>query len=158
MNNDKDIGKQGELLWITKLEESHVDIVTAPNYKFYDWDVKGKYNNKEYTYEVKYDVSGYYYANKYDRPVNLYVEFRNTVHNEDSGIKASKADYYVYIFRETNNVNRAYVFRRKELLNYLIANKDLPIVENSKKGDSNAIGWLVSLDNARNFCDAILEV
>ena len=71
-------GNIGESLWLDELSKTHTDIEKAPNKKFYDWDIKAKYKGSEVTYEVKYDSRGYYYADRYSRPVNLYIEFLNT--------------------------------------------------------------------------------
>ena len=94
-------GNIGESLWLNELSKTHTDIEKAPNKKFYDWDIKANYKGNEVTYEVKYDSKGYYYADRYSRPVNLYIEFQNTKKGEDSGIIASKATYYVYILKSS---------------------------------------------------------
>ena len=66
-------GNIGESLWLNELSKTHTDIEKAPNKRFYDWDIKAKYKGNEVTYEVKYDAKGYYYADRYSRPVNLYI-------------------------------------------------------------------------------------
>jgi len=133
-------GNRGESLWLSELSETHTDIEKAPNKRFYDWDIRAKYNGREVTYEVKYDEKGYYYADRYNRPVNLYIEFENTRKGEDSGIIASKSKYYVYILKSLDNVETAYVFDRLSLLDYLQNNK-VKIKGNSFGGDNNAKGW-----------------
>lgn len=142
--------QKGEELWFNYLSKTHTNITTAPNYKFYDWDVKGDYKGNTYTYEVKYDAIGVVYAEKYSRPVNLYIEFRNTTQNEDSGILASKADYYVYIFDGLYAVDTAYIFNRAELLHH-IKGSVYKVVGNSLSGDDNALGWLVPLPSVKQI-------
>lgn len=143
-------GYLGESLWLNELSNTHTDIEKAPNKKFYDWDIKANYKGCVYTYEVKYDAKGYYYADRYNRPVNLYIEFENTKKKESSGILASKADYYVYILKSLDNIETAYVFDRLELLNYL-KNNDIKIKGNSFGGDNNAKGWTPSLEQLKHL-------
>lgn len=139
-------GNIGESLWLGELSKTHTDIEKAPNKKFYDWDIKAKYKGLEISYEVKYDSRGYYYADRYSRPVNIYIEFLNSKKGEDSGILASKADYYVYILKSLDNIETAYVFKRLDLLYYL-QNNDVKIKGNSFGGDNNAKGWIPSLES-----------
>ena len=143
-------GNLGESLWFNHLSVTHTEIEKAPNKRFYDWDIKAKYKDVFYTYEVKYDSKGYYYADRYNRPVNLYIEFQNTNKKESSGILASKADFYVYILKSLDNVETAYVFDRLELLNYL-KNNDVKIRGNSFGGDNNAKGWTPSLGELKQL-------
>tara|TARA_B100000768_G_scaffold181961_1_gene207770 strand:- start:2230 stop:2700 length:471 start_codon:yes stop_codon:yes gene_type:complete len=143
-------GNIGESLWLSEISKTHTDIEKAPNKKFYDWDVKAKYKGEEVTYEVKYDSKGYYYADRYNRPVNIYIEFLNTKKGEDSGIIASKATYYVYILKSMDNTETAYVFNRIELLKYL-KNADVKVKGNSFGGDNNAKGWIPSLNSLEHL-------
>lgn len=143
------LGDIGEQMWIKELSKTHTDIVTAPKEKFYDWDVKGTYNGRELTYEVKYDNKGYYYAHKYNREVNLYIEFKNTTLGEDSGIRASKADYYVYILKSVI-ASQILVFNRRELLNHL-EESNYKVRGNSLGGDDNALGWTPKLSDVKHL-------
>lgn len=142
------LGNIGETLWVKHLAYTHSNLVTAPPTKFYDWDVKGVYQGRDVTYEVKYDAKGYYYADRHKRPVNLYIEYRNTNQNEPSGILASKADYYVYILRSLDKQETAYVFNRLELLHHL-QETNYPSKTNRTGGDNNAIGWLPPLEKVK---------
>lgn len=141
-------GHKGESLWLKQLEYTHTNIEKAPNKRFYDWDIKASYKGREVTYEVKYDSKGYYYADRQNRPVNLYIEFKNTNKDEDSGIKASKATYYVYILKSLDGVETAYVFNRLELLEHLESN-NYRVRGNKNGGDNNAQGWTPPLDSLR---------
>ena len=143
-------GNIGESLWLSELSNTHTDIEKAPNKRFYDWDIKAKYNGREVTYEVKYDSKGYYYADRYNRPVNIYIEFLNTKKGENSGILASKATYYVYILKSLYDVETAYVFDRLELLEYL-RNADIKVKGNSFGGDNNAKGWIPPLNSLKHL-------
>ena len=144
------LGNKGESLWMEEIRRTRTDIEQAPKKKFYDWDVKAKYENKVVTYEVKYDNKGYFYAERHNRPVNLYVEFRNTNKGEDSGIKASKADYYVYILKSMDGIETAYVFNRLELLEHL-EQSNYKIRGNKGGGDNNAQGWTPPLESLKQL-------
>jgi hypothetical protein len=141
-------GDIGEAIWVDHLEEmGHYDIETAPKRKFYDWDIKSVIDGKTYTFEVKYDSKAYWWAKRRNTPdkPNLYIEFKNTNKNEDSGIKASKATYYVYMLKDEERVD-AYVFEREGLLSHLLS-VTYKTAGNSATGDNNALGWIPPLDN-----------
>ena len=141
-------GDIGESLWCTHLEnKGHYNITTAPKKKFYDWDVRSEFSNRHYTFEVKYDSKAYWWANRRGTPEepNLYIEFKNTNKDEDSGIKASKAMYYIYILKRDES-NTAFVFERKGLLSHL-EQVTYKIVGNSATGDDNALGWIPPLES-----------
>lgn len=141
-------GDIGESLWKKELQKNHTNITSAPSKKFYDWDIKATFEGVEITYEVKYDTKGHYYAKKHNRGVNLYIEYQNTRKNEKSGIRASKADYYVYILEDLQKCRRAYVFNREELLRHLEASQ-YKIKGNKSSGDNNAMGWIPPLEKLR---------
>ena len=147
-------GNDGEIIWKRIMEGSHTNIIEAPNKKFYDWDLKGTYKGRDLTYEVKYDVSGYKYAYSKQRPVNVYIEYKNTTKNEYSGILASKADYYVYILKNGIN-NEIYVFDRLELIDKLRELKPRELV-NKTGGDNNAVGLVPSLESLKTIVKKII--
>jgi len=139
-------GDIGEDLWCDYIKKrGHTDIIRAPKKKFYDWDVKSIYNKEELTFEVKYDSKAYWWANRRNTPdkPNLYIEFKNTNKDEDSGIKASKALYYVYMLSNEDKVE-AYVFERGGLLSHLLS-VSYKVVGNAATGDDNALGWIPPL-------------
>ena len=137
-------GKIGEEMWANYLLDRGYDITPAPEKRFYDWDIKADKEGKTVTFEVKYDEKAYWWAKRRKTPnqPNLYIEFRNTSKSEDSGILASKADYYIYIMKEDNDT--AYVFKRKELAE-LCQCSNFRVVGNSATGDDNAEGWIPKL-------------
>lgn len=140
-------GDIGESLWCTHLEsKGHHNITTAPKKKFYDWDVRSEFDNRLYTFEVKYDEKAYWWAKRRGTPdkPNLYIEFKNTNKDEDSGIRASKALYYVYMLVRDKEVC-AYLFERKGLLTHL-EDISYKVVGNAATGDDNALGWIPPLD------------
>lgn len=141
-------GDIGESLWLKQITTTHTDIQQAPNCYHPDWDIKARYKGKEVTYEVKYDAKGYYYANRHKRPVNLYIEFENTNKDAPSGIKTSKAIYYVYILKSLDGVETAYVFNREELLDHL-EKSNYRVRGNKNGGDNNAKGWTPPLESLK---------
>jgi len=137
-------GKIGEAKWREYLEFRGFDIEPAPDEVFYDWDLKASTDGRTYTFEVKYDEKAYYWAEKRGNPdnPNMYIEYKNTNQNKNSGILASKADYYVYILKAKEDI--AYVFKRPELCDHLIQSS-YKNVGNSATGDNNALGWIPPL-------------
>lgn len=143
-------GKIGEALWANYLESRGWSIKTAPNGRFYDWDIKANNPNKELTFEVKYDSKAYFWAEKRGKPEdpNLYIEFENTKQGEASGIKRSIADYYVYIIKRGDE-STAYVYKREPLCSFC-ENGGFKVVGNSGFGDDNANGWIPPLKKTMN--------
>ena len=134
-------GNRGEDLWVKYLQSMGVTKINrAPKGKFYDWDIKAELDGCVRTFEVKYDTIGYSLNPK--NP-NLYIEFENTAKGELSGIYASKADEYVYMFERGNSVT-AYIFDRVMLLTHL-EESNYRKVGNSSTGDDNARGWIPPL-------------
>lgn len=137
-------GTIGEAKFTTYLESIGYEIEKAPARKFYDWDIKATKKSSVITFEIKYDEKAYYWATKRGTPnePNIYIEYKNTNRNEDSGILASKSDYYIYILKASNDI--AYVFDRAKLCAHLV-NSTYKSVGNSATGDNNAMGWIPPL-------------
>jgi len=137
-------GTIGEAKFASYLNTIGYEVEKAPSRKFYDWDIKATKGSKVITFEVKYDEKAYYWAEKRGTPTepNIYIEYKNTNRNEDSGIIASKADYYIYILKATEDI--AYVFDRVKLCDHLV-NASYKTVGNSATGDDNALGWIPPL-------------
>jgi hypothetical protein len=138
-------GDYGQELVMKYLQDYGYETKEAPKKLFYDWDVKGIKGGREVTIEVKYDSKAYYWAARRGNPEqpNLYIEFRSTTRNEDSGILKSKADFYFYILK-TGDKDIAFVFNRVQLLQHLQMS-NYKIVGNSATGDDNAEGWIPPL-------------
>ena len=137
-------GTIGEAKFSSYLISIGYEVEKAPARKFYDWDIKATKKSAVITFEVKYDEKAYYWAAKRGTPnePNIYIEYKNTNRNEDSGILASKSDYYIYILKSENDI--AYVFNRAKLCAYLV-NSTYRSVGNSATGDDNAMGWIPPL-------------
>lgn len=137
-------GTIGEAKFSSYLISIGYEVEKAPARKFYDWDIKATKKSTVITFEVKYDEKAYYWAAKRGTPnePNIYIEYRNTNRNEDSGILASKSDYYIYILKAANDI--AYVFDRAKLCAHLVSST-YKSVGNSATGDDNAIGWIPPL-------------
>ena len=138
-------GDLGEGLVHSYLASAGWDTESAPNRYFPDWDIKATKLGREVTIEVKYDKSAYMWAKRRGTPEhpNLYIEFRSTKREANTGIRASKADYYFYIMK-TGKKHIAYVFDRAKLLTHLETGV-YKVVNNSAKGDNNAEGWIPPL-------------
>ena len=138
-------GDIGEELWCNYLRGLGHTPITAPKRKFYDWDVKVIAVEREVTFEIKYDSKAYWWAARRKTPEepNLYIEFKNTNKDEDSGIRASKAHYYIYILKR-DDTNTAYIFERLGLLEHL-ERVNYKVVGNAATGDDNAQGWIPPL-------------
>lgn len=138
-------GDYGQDIVMKYLKEKGYEVKEAPKKLFYDWDVKATKGKRVITIEVKYDSKAYMWAARRGTPEhpNLYIEFRSTRRNNDSGILKSKADFYFYILK-TGNKDIAFVFDRVQLLQHLqMAN--YKVVGNSATGDDNAEGWIPPL-------------
>jgi hypothetical protein len=145
-------GKVGEAKWKSFLEERGYNVESAPERKFYDWDLKAVKREPDpetkfhptYTFEVKYDEKAYWWASRRGTPnePNLYIEFRNTTRDEESGILTSKSDFYVYIIKA--QVDIAYLFNTDLLRSHLVM-ANYKSVGNSATGDDNALGWIPPL-------------
>src|SRR5210317_1042374 len=94
-------GDYGQGLVCNYLIDKGYEVEEAPKKLFYDWDVKGFKKDRVVTIEVKYDSKAYMWAKRRGTPEqpNLYIEFRSTSRNCDSGILMSKAEFYFYILK-----------------------------------------------------------
>ena len=138
-------GDYGQSLVIKYLEGLNYTVEEAPKRLFYDWDVRGVKDGKTVDIEVKYDSKAYMWAARRNAPdmPNLYIEFKSTSKDCDSGIIASKADFYFYILK-TKEKDIAYVFDRLQLLAHLQMG-NYKVVGNGATGDNNALGWIPPL-------------
>ena len=138
-------GDYGQDLVMKYLEDKGYEVEEAPKKLFYDWDVKGNKAGSTVTIEVKYDSKAYMWAKRRGTPEqpNLYIEFRSTTRDADSGILKSTADFYFYILK-TGDKDIAFVFDRVQLLQHLQMS-NYKIVGNSATGDDNAQGWIPPL-------------
>jgi len=144
-------GKYGEELVMCYMEGMGYDVTLAPPRVFYDWDLKCVNGSDEITIEVKYDSKAYMWAKRRKTPdqPNLYIEFKNTKKDSDSGIIMSKSDFYFYILKLPDGRNMCHMFARKELLEYLKVG-NFKVVGNSSSGDDNALGWIPPLHELMN--------
>lgn len=144
-------GKHGEELVRAYMEEMGYKIEFAPQRVFYDWDLKCTKDDDEITIEVKYDSKAYMWAKRRKTPdqPNLYIEFKNTNKDSDSGILMSKSDFYFYILKLPDGSDICHMFSREELLEYLKVG-NFKVVGNSSSGDNNALGWIPPLHELMN--------
>lgn len=138
-------GDYGEGLVAKYLEDGGYELTPAPKRNFPDWDIKAAKKDVDITFEVKYDSKAYMWAKRRGTPEqpNLYIEFRSTTRDCDSGILKSKADYYFYILK-TGKKDIGFVFDRQKLAKHL-QSSNYKIVGNGATGDDNAKGWIPPL-------------
>src|SRR5210317_112624 len=113
-------GDYGQDIVMKYLKDKGYKVEEAPKELFYDWDVKANKAGRTVTIEVKYDSKAYMWAARRGIPEqpNLYIEFRSTTRDCDSGILKSKADFYFYILK-TGDKDIGFVFDRVQLLQHL---------------------------------------
>lgn len=138
-------GDYGQELVMNYLKDKGYSVEEAPKKLFYDWDVKATKGERTVTIEVKYDSKAYMWAARRGTPEqpNLYIEFKSTTRDCDSGILKSKADFYFYILK-TGDKDVAFVFDRVQFLQHLQLS-NYKVVGNGATGDDNAIGWIPPL-------------
>ena len=138
-------GDYGQDIVAAYLKDKGYFVEEAPKKLFYDWDIKGTKGGRTVTIEVKYDSKAYMWAARRGTPEqpNLYIEFRSTTRDCDSGILKSKADFYFYILK-TGDKDIGFVFDRTQLLQHLQAS-NYKVVGNGATGDDNAEGWIPPL-------------
>ena len=145
------IGNKGERLLMEYFQANGWEILEQSEGYFPDWDIRAKsLKGAEITFEVKYDAQAYYWSSNTRDPgnPNLYIEYRNTNKESDSGILTSKANVYAYILKSpVGESNELYLFDRKRLAERLVAGKWVS-TGNEKFGDNNAQGWLLPLKDA----------
>ena len=133
-------GEKGEALLANYLTRLGYECFSAPPKRFPDWDIKAiTPEGRTVLIEVKLDVTGMFLRNK--NGFNFYIEMFNTKQFEPSGIFKTKSDKYAYFFLMPDNTYRLYVFKTRELRNFLCENVDIPTTGNSVEG--NAAGWLL---------------
>jgi len=136
------VGLRGEMMWAEYLmSKGHSVQFSEANSVCY-WDVldsNGKY------YEVKLDEKALYYANKYKRPPNMFLEYWSTKRNEMCGVMVLEVDYFVYIIKQLDSCHLAYVFDYPVMQSHL-SESDYPSRDNSSTGDNNALGWVVPVE------------
>lgn len=136
--DDLEDGKYGEYLFQRYLQLKGLDVDSAPEEEFPYYDVVSVLYGKRQTYEVKTD-------RQIHKTGNLYIEFLNINRMNLSGIFTSKADFYVYIDKESLI---GYVFNRGNLLSHIFELKVKTV--KSRVDNQNALGWIIPLDEVVN--------
>lgn len=116
------------------------DVYHPKDKAFKDYDLKNKITGK--TYEIKAD-------RKAKGTGNLFVEFE--FKGEDSGINATKADYWIHYITETDDVKKAkkYLKIKRKVLIQLINKNNFQV----RKGGDNylARGFLVPIEEVKKY-------
>lgn len=129
-------GNVGEAVVITLLTKLGVFAVKNDNYDLrYDYDLLCRYEDREFTIEVKWDK----YAG---RSRNLAVETHNTRSDKPSGIMVTCADLWVQIVGTEKDVN---IVNTQKLKNFIRDETPHRIIESG--GDANARLYLYKFDH-----------
>lgn len=125
--NSKKYGDMAEIEVLNILKNKGLDckLNTDKSLK-YDYDIIS--NNPTITFEVKMDL----YATKSG---NLCIEFFNSKKNRPSGIMITKANYWIHVLIENENIV-PYIIKVCELKNFI--NTILPHKTITNGGDKNA--------------------
>jgi len=136
---DLNIGNKGQKLFINILEENNeIKNIKLNNDKYFDvsCDYKGSY----YTFEIKYDLMA-------SKTGNIAIEFYNPKTCEDSGIATTKADFWITVL---NNPQQIYLSPVKFLKNFLDNTKPCRII--TVGGDKNSSMYLFKKDRILDVC------
>lgn len=119
-------------------------IKEAPNCYFPDWDYYCGKNDKEFTLELKADLT-------WHRTGNIYIEVGNRNYNtgivEPSGISITKAKYFIYLI-PNNDVLTAYIWETKKLRAWC-ENKHTIWAGNGKRSQGILINLQQLVDNVK---------
>ena len=144
------VGEYGEQLWIEYLKSrGHHNVFQSEKDSPVYWDVMLITNDHVLTFEVKYDEKAYVWAERRNRPPNLFLEYWSETKDAPCGIMILEADYLVYIVEKLpEKIPIAYLFRVADLQSHL---KDAArtsiyqIVKNSINGNNNVKGWAIPI-------------
>lgn len=130
--SDLKLGNIGESVISSFLQSKGCQFIDSNNDNKYD--IKMLTKGKETTYEIKTDVLC---MPIYDTG-NLFIEFSSR--KKDSGIIATKADWFVTYFQFLNEI----WFIKSEKLLKLIADNEFPIFYNAGDIGSETHGYLIN--------------
>lgn len=131
MKKSLSIGRRGEDYIVNLFKEAGME-AKAMDGQFEDYDLECKVGRKKFTCEVKYDVMA-------QRTGNLAIEFWNSVSEKHSGINCTKADIWIHIVMDDNNMT-AWAISVDYFKKFINNNDPKRIVENA--GDGNASLYL----------------
>lgn len=136
---DLRVGENGQQIFIDKLNEIEniKDIATNKTKTF---DVSCDYNNKIYTFEIKFDLMA-------SKTGNLAIEYYNPKTNKPSGIMATEALFWVCIL---NNPVEIYMSPTNILKNFLDKSKPCRIINCG--GDKNSAMMLYKKERILKGC------
>jgi len=123
---DRSIGKKGELFVCAELTNCgfYCELVTGRNL---DYDIVGKYRNTIFFIEVKNDRKATFTG-------NIAIEFYNANKGTESGISATKSDYWAHIVG-----GKLYLIKSSKLRQLIKDLKPLKIIEG---GDNNSMLYI----------------
>ena len=136
-------GNIGERLVAKYLESKGFTIINYGNTS--DYDILTLYKGKEVKFEIKTDLYEYY---KKIITNNLFIEV--ICNNKFSGINSSKADYFIYLLP---NIDEMYMIKISDLKELLMSRG---FRRSSQSGDGGrVIGYLIDRDEAKEWFKVI---
>lgn len=142
------VGDYGEKLWSDYLKtKGHADVYLSEKNSPVYWDVLLVTDNETLTFEVKYDEQAYVWADKTNRPPNLFLEYWSETRNEPCGVMILESDYLSYIVKSPEG-DISYLFKVDDLISHLkeaSRTNKYRTVRNSLNGNNNVKGWAIPI-------------
>jgi hypothetical protein len=136
---DLEVGKNGQQIFIDKLNEiENIKDISTNNTKTFD--VSCNYNNKIYTFEIKFDLMA-------SKTGNIAIEYFNPKTNKPSGIMATEALFWVCILKDPFEI---YISRTSILKNFLDKFEPCRIINCG--GDKNSAMMLYKKERILTEC------
>ena len=143
------IGNKGEKEVIALLNKCGIVTEKEPDReKRYDHDLVCQLGKKKFTCEVKFDSMAC-------KTGNLAIEHHNSVKDKPSGIEVTKADLWMHLIRDGENIT-VWVTNTNSLKAYIKTNEPFKKITNA--GDGNANLWLYRTDDMLSIFERLDDV
>lgn len=148
MNRAFAIGNKGEQAVIEFFTQNGIEAVKDEDKtKRYDHDLICKLGKTKFTCEVKFDAMA-------AKTGNVAIEHHNSKKDEPSGIEVTKADIWVHLLKDDNNIT-IWATNVKTLKEFVKNNEPLKKIVSG--GDANASLYIYQLDRVLNTTFVRLE-
>lgn len=138
MNRAVRIGNEGEQFVISFFNQNGIETKKEEDFdKRYDHDIVCKLGRKKFTCEIKFDSMAC-------KTGNLAIEYHNSKKDEPSGISATKADIWIHLIKDGDNI-AMFAVKTDKLKEFIKNNPPFKTV--SKAGQMNAELNLWKLDD-----------
>jgi len=137
VNRAFSIGNKGEQAVINFFTQNGIEAVKDEDKtKRYDHDILCKLGKTKFTCEVKFDAMA-------AKTGNVAIEHHNSKKDEPSGIEITKADIWIHLLKDDNNIT-IWATNVKTLKDFVKNNE--PFKKTTKSGDNNANLMLYKLE------------